>query len=204
MQPKYLALIAVSIVGYIVYSEHRISQIGDNVEQVASAVQDIRSDVKQTKKEVKQLKQAIVPGYGVKYTSRDAECLAKNIYHEAGVESHKGKLAVGQVTLNRVKTGRWGDSICDVVYAKAQFSWTLDPEKRKEKPKGELWDESKEAAREILHGRKLKYFEEAKFYHTDYIKTPFWADKKAKIMQVGQHIFYTKEKIKHEKKGVSI
>ena len=37
----------------------------------------------------------------VKYTPADAECLAKNIYFEAGVESTAGKLAVANVTINR-------------------------------------------------------------------------------------------------------
>src|SRR5690606_39623061 len=41
------------------------------------------------------------------YSLEDLHCLAKNIFHEAGVESEKGKLAVAQVTLNRVDAGRW-------------------------------------------------------------------------------------------------
>ena len=59
----------------------------------------------------------------VKYTPKDVECLTKNIYYEAGVEDHRGKYAVAHVTVNRLKAGYWGKTICQVVYAKAQFSW---------------------------------------------------------------------------------
>jgi spore germination cell wall hydrolase CwlJ-like protein len=58
------------------------------------------------------------------YNSRDLKCLAQNIFFEAGTESMLGKIAVGQVTVNRVKIGHWGETVCDVVHAKDQFSWT--------------------------------------------------------------------------------
>lgn len=43
------------------------------------------------------------------------ECLAKNIYFESRNQPWVGKLAVAQVTLNRVADSRFPDSICDVV-----------------------------------------------------------------------------------------
>jgi N-acetylmuramoyl-L-alanine amidase len=52
-------------------------------------------------------------------------CLALNIYHEARGENARGQWAVGFVTLNRVKRAIWGDSVCAVVWAKSQFSWTI-------------------------------------------------------------------------------
>ena len=42
-------------------------------------------------------------------------CLAKNIYYEAGNEPEEGKVAVAMVTINRVRDGRFGKSICSVV-----------------------------------------------------------------------------------------
>jgi spore germination cell wall hydrolase CwlJ-like protein len=102
---------------------------------------------------------------------------------------------VGQVTLNRVATGRWGNSICEVVHSYKQFSWTLDPQKLEEKPSGPLWERSLAAAKEVFAGKRVKAVSHALFYHTDYIKTPYWADKKARIAQIGQHLFYTKVKL---------
>jgi spore germination cell wall hydrolase CwlJ-like protein len=54
------------------------------------------------------------------------ECLAKNIYFEARGESTAGRKAVGQVTINRAKDGRWPNTLCGVVQQKHQFSWYWD------------------------------------------------------------------------------
>ena len=48
-------------------------------------------------------------------TQRDEECLARNIFYEAGSESEEGKVAVGMVTINRVRSGQFGKTICRVV-----------------------------------------------------------------------------------------
>jgi spore germination cell wall hydrolase CwlJ-like protein len=126
----------------------------------------------------------------IKYTNTEFDCLAKNIYHEAGVEPIEGKFAVAQVTLNRLKQGRWGNDICSVVYARAQFSWTLSKRKRNEQPKGELWAESQQVARNVLdRGVRVPSLAQSTYYHADYVN-PLWAKSVVKIQQVGQHIFY--------------
>jgi len=51
-------------------------------------------------------------------SDRDVECMARNIFYEAGGESTEGKIAVGVVTLNRAQDGRFGKSVCDVVKAR--------------------------------------------------------------------------------------
>ena len=143
--------------------------------------------------DVQEIKQFLVhTNERLKYTTADAQCLAKNIYHEAGVEPIEGKFAVAQVTLNRLKTGRWGHSICDVVYSKAQFSWTLNKRKVREQPKGELWAESQAVARTVLDkGVRVPSLAQSTYYHADYVK-PLWTKSVVKIQQIGQHIFYKK------------
>ena len=37
----------------------------------------------------------------------ELECMSKNIYFEAALESTAGKLAVAQVTMNRVRSNTW-------------------------------------------------------------------------------------------------
>ena len=39
-----------------------------------------------------------------KYEEKQIVCMAKNIYYESGHESHEGKLAVAQVTIDRKST----------------------------------------------------------------------------------------------------
>ena len=51
-------------------------------------------------------------------SDKDIECMARNIFYEAGSEPTEGKIAVGIVTLNRTQDGRFGKSVCDVVKAR--------------------------------------------------------------------------------------
>ena len=145
--------------------------------------------------DVAEIKQAFITQTNeqVAFTEKDEACLAKNIYYEAGIESQDGKYAVAQVTLNRLKSRKWGNSVCSVVYSKAQFSWTL--KKKLEKPQGQAWADSQWIAHRVLHGERVPPLKDAMFYHAEYVK-PSWRDPVAKIQQVGQHIFYTKAKMK--------
>lgn len=128
------------------------------------------------------------------FSSREIECLAKNIFFEAGVESDLGKYAVAQVTLNRLRTGYWGDDICKVVYSSEQFSWTRDARKRNSRPgraplRGPNWDHSLEIARDVAEGRYMSTLTTALWYHADYVR-PNWRDPSGQIKQIGRHIFY--------------
>lgn len=52
------------------------------------------------------------------FTSKDQECLAKNIFYESANEPLEGKVAVGIVTINRSRDDRFPSSICGVVNQK--------------------------------------------------------------------------------------
>jgi len=51
-------------------------------------------------------------------SSQDIQCLARNIYYEAGSEPEEGKVAVGVVTLNRANTPNYPRTVCGVVKQK--------------------------------------------------------------------------------------
>lgn len=56
----------------------------------------------------------------------DAEalrCLATTIFHESRGEPLAGQLAVANVVINRVKSGRFASDICGVVKQRGQFSF---------------------------------------------------------------------------------
>ena len=55
------------------------------------------------------------------FNNKDEECLARNIYYEAATEPEEGKVAVGIVTINRVKDGRFAKTICGVVHQRTVF-----------------------------------------------------------------------------------
>lgn len=56
------------------------------------------------------------------YTSSDLKYLTAIVYCEAGNQSYKGKLAVANVVLNRVKSKKFPNSIKSVISQKGQFS----------------------------------------------------------------------------------
>ena len=55
-------------------------------------------------------------------SAEELKLLANIIYCEAGSESYVGKVAVGNVVMNRVKSASQPNTITEVVYAKGQFS----------------------------------------------------------------------------------
>lgn len=171
----------------------QVTELKTEVNQVRTETQTIKTEINEIKKDVAEVQQIVMykTTETVSVTDEDMQCLAKNIFHEAGVEGRDGKIAVAQVTLNRVKSGRWGKSICDVVYAKAQFSWTLQKKKKWATPRGRLWRESVAAAYEVVYGgQRIKGLEDSGFYHTNYISKPDWAEAKQTVIEIGQHIFY--------------
>ena len=70
--------------------------------------------------------------------SEELECMSKNIYFEAAMESTAGKLAVAQVTMNRVRSHHYPNTVCKVITQgrhykngfpvkdRCQFSWYCD------------------------------------------------------------------------------
>jgi len=128
---------------------------------------------------------------------KEMNCLAENIYYEAASESFEGKLAVAQVTLNRVNSGRYSSSICGVVHQRdningkvtCQFSWTCEGPKTHARNKYS-WEESLIVARKALTepiAHELLYLKKAMFYHANYVN-PGW--NLPVISKIGNHIFY--------------
>lgn len=181
----YLAIGVAIFVSNVMYAEYQNSRISS----IETNIQGIHEDIKEIKNIV--IEQVPVT---IDYSRRDVDCLARNIYYEAGVEDQVGKIAVAQVTLNRVKSGYWGKNICKVVYADKQFSWTAVKRRAWIQPKGASWEESKLIADRVLsYGVRIKPLRKALFYHADYVR-PDWRDKNKRITKIGQHIFYTQAK----------
>lgn len=58
----------------------------------------------------------------------DRQCMIDNIFYEAASEPLEGQILVAQTVINRTVTrNRWGSTICETIYERAQFSWTFIP-----------------------------------------------------------------------------
>jgi len=128
--------------------------------------------------------------------SRQLACLTKNIYWESASEPFEGKVAVAQVTINRVASGRFADDICGVVHQKnvvlgrevCQFSWMCDGSPKIRPIYPAHWKESEEVAKKVLlEGFRLPSLKTALYFHADYVK-PQWG--KPQVAKIGRHIFY--------------
>ena len=165
---KIISVIACILLATILYrAETRMNRIEEHIQRL--------DDIVQTSQQVK-------------HSAKDVECLTKNIYYEAGVEGRTGKYAVAHVTVNRLKNGRWGNDVCKVVYAKKQFSWTL--QKTLPKPNKELWAESRGVAVAVLNGARVLGLQQSLYYHATYIKPPKWSSSVEHALTVGRHKFY--------------
>lgn len=124
---------------------------------------------------------------------REIECLARNIYFEAGGEPRVGKIAVAEVTMNRVKSKQYPRTVCGVVHQKVrgtcQFSWVCEGKKHVYR-NSDAWQDSVNIAESILISKKeYGIIGNAKHFHAVYVD-PDWAEHKRIIKKIGQHIFY--------------
>lgn len=135
-----------------------------------------------------------------KEAKKQVHCLTENILFEAGYEPDAGKLAVAMVTLNRVSSPSFPDTICEVVQQKTggvcQFSWYCDQSflNRRQKILGTpLYNQIREIA--IYAMMNYETIDDdtkgALYYHANYIK-PGW--KLNVTARIGNHIFYKRSK----------
>jgi len=125
----------------------------------------------------------------------ERRCLAAGIYFEARGESVEGQLAVAEVILNRVKSRRYADSICGVVFQGAsklnrcQFSFACDG--KSAKPRDMVaWRKATRLARYVMMGQpRDPVVGHATYFHTMSVN-PDWAQHMVEVKKIGRHIFY--------------
>jgi spore germination cell wall hydrolase CwlJ-like protein len=138
---------------------------------------------------------------------KQLNCLAKNIFYEAGSEPLNGQAAVARVVMNRIAHG-FGKNPCAVVYQTThvdklvddevqkvklcQFSWVCegkgDPNKNSTKYK-----QAEQVAYDVLAYDAYKDVipKSALFFHNLSVD-PLWPYKQ--VAKIGNHIFYSKAK----------
>ena len=142
---------------------------------------------------------------------KQLECLAKNVFFEAGGEPLAGKAAVARVVMNRVDAG-FGTTPCKVIYQAmtiqkpnddtleneydtikirvCQFSWVCEGKSSPNK-NSENYRESYRVAYNVLAHDAYKNVIPATtlFFHNVFVD-PSWPYKQ--VAKIGNHIFYEK------------
>ena len=127
-------------------------------------------------------------------------CLAETIYFEARNQELLGQIAVGLVALNRVKSSRFPDTLCDVtrqakrdssgriIKYKCQFSYYCDGLKE-HVAEEEAWSTAQIVAHVVMEQSHKDFTDGALYYHTTKVN-PYWSSAYQPTLELGDHIFY--------------
>lgn len=122
-------------------------------------------------------------------TTDDAEqhCLATAVYFEANGEPLRGQLAVAQVILNRIHSGRFASSVCGVVKQPGQFSFVRRGHLPSAPRASAGWRKAVAVARLALEGTSERPAANALFFHARRVSTGWHA---VRVASIGNHLFY--------------
>jgi spore germination cell wall hydrolase CwlJ-like protein len=117
----------------------------------------------------------------------DIECLAENVYYESRGEPLAGQYAVAEVTMNRVASRDFPNSVCAVVHQRGAFSWTYANDLAP--PHGYEWRRAKSVAGTVYDNGEAPLVKGALYYHATRI-SPDWAPTRSQVALIGRHLFY--------------
>lgn len=162
-----------------------------------------------------------MPEWKNKYSNynKQKSCLIRNVFYEGpryfnGMEDKsvykdynkiqllehivKERIKIVNVTMNRVESDLYPDSLCEVIYQYKQFSWTLQKDKKWANLKSKYRYNSTELANiediERLVDYAMRYqFEDitngALYYHTHWV-SPYWKSSKTHLVSSLWHKYY--------------
>jgi spore germination cell wall hydrolase CwlJ-like protein len=135
---------------------------------------------------------------------RELTCLAENIYHEAAGESLAGKMAVGFVTLNRVRSGKFAKTVCGVVNQRVggscQFSWRCEPGLVTRN--NQQWRDSWRIATYLMTVPAFDITAGATYFHNQTVK-PNWKNLN-KTGRIDNHTFYSRPKERKTQRDMQV
>lgn len=184
LAPMFLLLLWAGILSIFLYNT---ANYQPEVFQVETSIEIPKTELNKPRGSSKPQEISVVEV--ILITNREKTCLIRNVFFESGAEPHEGKIAVAQVTWNRLKDGRWGKDICQVVYAPGQFSWTVDANKRNRPIPNEGWEPTIQAVEDFLNGARVAKLERSMFFHATHVN-PRWNTFAERIKQIGNHVFY--------------
>ena len=135
-------------------------------------------------------------GLAGKPRAKAEKCIADAVYFEARGEPLRGQMAVAQVVMNRVFSGRYPSDVCGVVYQNAnrhlacQFTFACEGKDLNRIDEPDMWEQAKHIAKDTLDGKIwLSEVGHATHYHAYWVH-PSWVHEMAKLYKLGVHTFY--------------
>ncbi|WP_454650111.1 cell wall hydrolase [Bradyrhizobium liaoningense] len=130
-----------------------------------------------------------------KSRAKSEKCLAEAVYFESRGEAVRGQMAVAQVVMNRVFSGKYPETVCGVVYQNkyrhfaCQFTFACDnnPDVIREP---EMWERARKISKAMLDGQIwLPEVGKSTHYHAYWVR-PSWVAEMKKLYKTGVHTFY--------------
>jgi spore germination cell wall hydrolase CwlJ-like protein len=123
-------------------------------------------------------------------------CIADAVYFEARGEPLRGQMAVAQVVMNRVFSGRYPMDVCGVVFQNAdrhlacQFTFACEGKDLSRIDEPNMWQQAKRIAKDTLDGKIwLPEVGHATHYHAYWVH-PSWVHEMVRLYKLGVHTFY--------------
>lgn len=116
------------------------------------------------------------------YSSSDTNLLARLIYAEARGETYTGKVAVGAVVLNRVKSASFPNTISGVIYQPYAFTCVSDGQINLSPDASAL-----SAAKDAMNGWDPSYG--SLYYYNPAVATSKWIYSRKTVVTIGKHVF---------------
>jgi len=116
------------------------------------------------------------------HSSSEVNLLAKLVKAEAGGESYTGKVAVAAVVVNRAESGKFPDTIKEVIYQPGQFSPVSNGTINRPADQASI-----NAAKQALNGSDPTG--NALFFYNPDIATSRWLDSRPTTAVIGNHAF---------------
>jgi len=123
------------------------------------------------------------PGSG----STELDCLADAVFHEANGEPLAGQLAVAQVILNRVASGRFADTVCGVIRQPGQFTFARAGHGAAAHHGSAAFKTAMAVAQVAMNDAWQQAAPRALYFHARRLQ-PGW--RLTKVAAIGNHVFY--------------
>lgn len=130
-----------------------------------------------------------------KSRAKSEKCLAEAVYFESRGEAVRGQMAVAQVVMNRVFSGKYPDTVCGAVYQNkhrhlaCQFTFACDNNADVIR-EPEMWERAKKISKAMLDGQIwLPEVGKSTHYHAYWVR-PSWVAEMKKMYKTGVHTFY--------------
>jgi len=120
----------------------------------------------------------------------NVECLTRIVFNESRNEPITGKQMVAQVTVNRVNSGKFPDSVCKNMKAKGAYSF-YDPKSKHVDKVRKYPVEYKHIAEKALSGEYKHLISSKTLYFKNCRVQSSFFDKLVMVRRVGQHCFFT-------------